>query len=540
MLPNEPFSLRTLQAAKYGHIKVSLLLNHPPNEKHIFYGPGELIEGRVRLDYRPSMQILNDYDVTQQCRLFVTLRGQVSVRSVPGKMIAKAPKGGEYLGRTLTTLFEDEHCIFDGVMNGLTPRSARTANFQICFPRTVDGDKGCFDAWWNEEDNNDVELQAPGPKPGHHSSETGVNARGYTYNMDPAQPLSPSMSFSERPGPHRMIKNGSDKSGVAIMYDVYARLEMPGIDVSFDYPHQKFEEGMVEQDGNFCWGVRWGTPVLYAPPRVWDTALDFIDNEAGSSHASRAALGTDAQTASGLIQFEGAQPEKSDAAVRLRVKLAAKLSETHSGHPYSWHLSVPKSINQGQPLVVQVKIQPQDPGSNDNSTKAKSSLPSARISLSRVSAEITAHVEARMKLGCHGRQDLAAEESRFEECLGANCEESAFSVRLPFKDDAIRKLESSELCARNDWTTELEFPTITEKLDTSFNTSCVRRRHVMKIKCQALAEDSHREEKFEQSFNITILPFLTREGEESPPPTFALTINQDKNMSSETLPPYEP
>lgn len=533
MLPNEPTSFRALQAAQYGHIKVSLMLNHRPFDQHTFHGPGEPIEGRIRLDYCPFLDILKDYEVTQQCRLFVALRGQISIRSVPGKMIASAPKGGEYLGRTLTTLFEDEHCVFDGVMSGLTPRSARSANFQIHFPRSVDKGKGCFDTWWDEEDNGNPEPPTRDAKAGHRDNDKN----GHTYNMDPAQPLPPSTSFSPRQGPHRMIKNGTDKSEVAVMYDVYARMEMPGLDVAFDYPHQSFAEGMVEKDGSFLGGVRWGTSVLYAQPRVWDSSAD----EAGGSHINGVPRGVESQTASGLVHLKDAQASEADGSGGFRAKLAAKLSQTQSERPCSWQLSVPESINQGQALVMRVKVQPHDTASSGSTTDTKCAPPSSkRIVVSRASAEIEAHIEARMKLGRHGRQDLAGEESRFEESLDAEYEESSFSVRMPFKDGVTHKLDSEALCADNDWTTELAFPTITNKLHTSFNTFCMRRRHVMTMKCHVAMEGSSRVETFEQAFGVNVLPMLTREGEGSPPPAFALVIDRAKNMSEETLPPYEP
>ncbi|KAH7037054.1 uncharacterized protein B0I36DRAFT_358802 [Microdochium trichocladiopsis] len=520
----EPFPLTPLTSAALGHIKVSLQLADP---SRVHYGPGDPVEGRIRLDYIAAGSLAGSFDLARPCRIFVTLRGLMLVRAVPGKMVlgVASRDGDSYLGRSITTLFEREVCVFDGRMSGLTPRTSRQAKFSVCFPDGIDGSLGCFEGW-----EDDWEHAGDAKRDAKHASYTDGSDDEHrsTYNMDPSQPLPPSMTLTERPGPHKAIVNGSDKSEIAVVYDLFAKVEMPGTDVAMRYPSVRVEEGVFEHNGSFYRAFSWGQPVLYE--QSWLGQQRYPQQNGGSQEGT--------QTRSGQVDLKDAQGPSSEPVSGLRAKLAAKITHLAHRHPFSWQMQCQEAVHQGQLLVIRVQVKPFASISADPSDgkTMKPPAPPVSIELANMSVRATAFVEARMKIGSRGQQDLAGEEGAGEEALDLDrARETPWLL-----DGRMAGLSKSVFCAEDDWVLDVPFSTITGKLTTSFSTPCVRRSYVVSVKCCVRVGGSKKEETFQHSFPVTVLPPLSADASTAPPLALAAPTYVAANTSGETLPPYEP
>lgn len=62
--------------------------------------------------------------------------------------------------------------------------------------------------------------------------------------------------------------------------------------------------------------------------------------------------------------------------------------------------------------------------------------------------------------------------------------------------------------AENDWTRTVVFPSISDKLGSSFTTLCIRRTYMFKISYVVLIEGIERHEEFEQPIEVTLHPPL--------------------------------
>ncbi|KAH7014635.1 uncharacterized protein B0I36DRAFT_436541 [Microdochium trichocladiopsis] len=268
------------------------------------------------------------------------------------------------------------------------------------------------------------------------------------FSMAPRQPLPPTMSMQRDE-----IAGFADHVGA--QYELATRVEMPGIDVEFSY--NLIDSGLNNKLARVGGGVSaWrGTKVLYERPRV-DRPVP-VDLKHGNGW------------------------------------LFVKDRDL---------ISCAKDVHRGQPLLVQVRVQP--------SESKSTTLVMPAIELVKVTVAVETRVQARVFAEARGQLEFdknepAAEETVFVCKVGPQNDQSspADGREGNGKSKGESAMGNGLFSADNDWTHVLTFLTITRNLGSSFTSPCIRRTYMFRVKSLVRIAGIDRHEQFEQPLPIT-------------------------------------
>lgn len=186
-----------------------------------------------------------------------------------------------------------------------------------------------------------------------------------------------------------------------------------------------------------------------------------------------------------------------------------KASSLLSGRPLlvvGWQVSASRHLHRGQPFVVDIRVQP---------SESKSTTPVLPvISLVNTTVEVEGRVQARVRATKCGqvefdsRETLVVGTALFRRKAGEGDSGSVGEKEM----GTMSEHDQVAFGAENDWTRTVVFPSISEKLGSSFTTLCIRRMYMFKISCVVLMEGIERHEEFEQPVEVTLHPPLAGAG----------------------------
>ncbi|KAH7029486.1 uncharacterized protein B0I36DRAFT_384983 [Microdochium trichocladiopsis] len=477
-----------------GKIKPYIILDDP---KHVHCGAQDPIRGRVRLVYSSSSHVASDVGLSAPCKIVLTLQGNLKVEIGPSK---KQGGGGlqNYYTISMARMFAQPHVVFDDLLpslrkeynHGMAADMSRSFDFSVAFPdRILDAD--CFDRKWGDGKNHKKEKE----------SIVGATRDEDKYDMDPLQPLPPSMMV-------RKALNFDVPGELSVQYTLTARVEMPGTSVA---------------------------TLIDSVPIIFDRPLD-----AGAAATGVPASSSEVQKRFGHFAFQA-----PGLGAGIKNTLLARTSSifrngSSSNRPplhdqdylLSWQLTCPTEVHRGRPLDIQLQILP---GHQEIDSEATPHAMPPVIGLEKVivDMEILVHGqgevdERRVLPGGKSRpgQQYAGRGVVVEETLSAQekSRKEKHSTRAVDGNEDHGDSSSTSggiglLHAGNGWARVISLPRITEGLCSSFRTVCIRRAYFVNVRCRVQLPTSRQKVTFQHSFPITVLPPL-------PPDTTGLSMSE--------------
>ncbi|KAJ1325492.1 hypothetical protein MN608_08685 [Microdochium nivale] len=486
-----------------GNIKALIVLN---DAARVHCGPDDPVLGHVQLTYFQHPRLPPNHELFGPVKIFLLLRGQLLVTD-----------------RRLFPLFSSgEQCIFDGA---LACKSVEKCEFpfQMRFPDRIDWDNYLAQT-------THVSQRVP-------AWEDPLDK--HTFNDDQDQPLPPTMevggsSFANIP------------EEVAVYYELCVRMEMPGIDVDIS-------QNTIPMGSLLGWPDYRGTPVLYECARARVPVYEELQRLGGF---------TEIKDRSFAVIADGIEGSG------FRSKASKLLHSSLSSRPVvmlGWHVMVPSAVHRGQPLVLQIRVQPSEVKSTAAVTPA--------IELVKLTAIVEALVEGRVQarksyqVEYKKQIEVAKEEVVFGSTKRVDQDKSWLSVddnsHNNFRRGTSRGRFSSSSSSRsgatppataptalftseNGWTQAVLLSNITKNLCSSFRTVCIHRSYVLRVSCRIRMAGVQREEKISKTVRFTVHPPLASADDDGlgalPPPTFEQAAGSDAVTEPvlDYLPVYAP
>ncbi|KAH7029888.1 uncharacterized protein B0I36DRAFT_432482 [Microdochium trichocladiopsis] len=476
---------------------------HDP--EHVHCGPEDPVQGYVELSYIPSRHVAHDTELFGPCRIFLTLRGRLKVTVELGRRHGTQSLSDRTRRARVPLFSTPEMLVHDGPVQ-LSASQPRNYTFSLSFPAdaTIPDHVVAMCAPWDPSDD--------------------------MFSMAPRQPLPPSMNMQRDE-----IAGFPDHVGV--QYELATRLEMPGINVEFSY--DLIDSGLNNKLARVDGGVSaWrGTKVLYERPRVArPVPLDL-------KHGTGWLLVKDRDLVHACDAGDSANGEGGGG---FRAKASALLKGSLAWRPLcviGWQISCAKDVHSGQPLLVQVRVQP---------SESKSTTPvMPAVELVKVTVAVETRVQARVFAEARGQLEFDKNEPGPEETVVVTLGKTQAKKPSPANDkevggnaDVERAGDNGLFSAANDWTQMLTFPTITKDLGSSFTAPCIRRTYMFRVKSLVRIAGLDRQEQFEQPFTITVHPPLSGHSSATAS-TSRMAHDGIGNHATgenraETLPQYEP